>query len=235
MKRLLIVEDDAGLAETLKAALEAENYSVKHVDNGEEGLRAASEEHFDLLLLDLVLPRLTGLEICRRLRERDNKTPVIFITGEKKEEIDKVLGLELGGDDYLTKPFGTRELLARIKAVLRRSREDASDLDEYSFSDISLNFKKRTAHRGERELMLTVKEFGLLELLIRNEGGVVNRDTILNEVWGYDKFPVTRTVDTFIHGLRKKIERDPSRPDHLLTVHGTGYRFVKEPKGHLET
>ena len=231
MTRVLIIEDDAGLAETLKAALEAETYSVVHADNGEEGLRIASEEQFDLLLLDLVLPGLAGLEVCRRLRERRVMTPLIFITGEKKEEIDKVLGLELGGDDYITKPFGTRELLARIKAVLRRSRDGVPDLEEYNFSDVRLNFKKRTAYKGDRELILTAKEFGLLELLIRHEGGVVNRDTILNEVWGYDKFPVTRTVDTFIHGLRKKIEHDPARPAHLLTAHGTGYRFIKEPPG----
>jgi DNA-binding response OmpR family regulator len=229
MKRILIIEDDAGLAETLKAALEAENYSVVHADNGREGLRIASTEPFDLMLLDLVLPVLSGFEVCRKLRESHIMTPLIFITGEKKEEIDKVLGLELGGDDYITKPFGTRELIARIKAVLRRSQEAIPDLDEYNFADIKLNFKKRTAFKGDQELILTAKEFSLLELLIQHEGGVVNRDTILNEVWGYDKFPVTRTVDTFIHGLRKKIELDPARPVHLLTVHGTGYRFIKEP------
>jgi len=229
MKRILIIEDDVSLLATLESALEAEGYEVKHAENGLEGLRLAMEEAFDLLLLDLVLPAISGFEVCQKLRAQHILTPIIFLTGEKKDEIDKVLGLEMGGDDYMTKPFGIRELLARIKAILRRSGESVSQLREYEFSDIRLNFKKQTAFRGDRELKLTAKEFGLLELLIRNEGGVVKRDTILNEVWGYDKFPITRTVDTFIHGLRKKIESDPAKPQHLLTVHGAGYRFIKDP------
>ncbi len=230
MKRrhILIIEDNAALAETLTAALTAENYAVTHSADGEAALRLAESREFDLLLLDLVLPSLSGFEVCQKLREMGNMTPLIFLTGEKKDEIDKVLGLELGGDDYIIKPFGTRELLARIKAVLRRSQEERPDLDEYSFGDISLNFKRQTAFKAGDELYLTVKEFGLLELLIRNEGGVVTRDAILNEVWGYDKYPVTRTVDTFVHSLRKKIERDPAHPVHLLTVHGVGYKFIKE-------
>jgi DNA-binding response OmpR family regulator len=227
-RHILLIEDNAALAETLMAALKAENYVVTHSADGKEALRLAESGEFDLLLLDLVLPSLSGFEVCQKLREVGNMTPLIFLTGEKRDEIDKVLGLELGGDDYIIKPFGTRELLARIKAVLRRSREDVPDLAEYSFGEISLDFRRQTAFKAGEELYLTVKEFGLLELLIRNEGGVVARDTILNEVWGYDKFPVTRTVDTFVHGLRKKIERDPARPVHLLTVHGVGYKFIKE-------
>ncbi|MFA9452494.1 MAG: response regulator transcription factor [Candidatus Aminicenantaceae bacterium] len=229
MKRILIIEDDMALAETLKAALEVENYEVAHAGSGDEGLRLATRDESDLILLDLMLPHLTGFEVCRMLREKGVMTPVIFMTGEKKEEIDKVLGLELGGDDYITKPFGIRELLARIKAVIRRSQQSLPQLEKYVFGDVRLDFKKQSALKGEEELRLTAKEFGLLHLLIQNEGGVVTRDTILNEVWGYDKFPVTRTVDTFIHGLRKKIEKDPAQPLHLLTAHGIGYRFVKEP------
>ena len=229
MKRILIIEDDMALAETLKAALEVENYEVAHTGSGDEGLRLAARNESDLILLDLILPHLTGFEVCRMLRENGVMTPVIFMTGEKKEEIDKVLGLELGGDDYITKPFGIRELLARIKAVIRRSQQPLPQLEEYVFGDVRLDFKKQSAFKGEEELRLTAKEFGLLHLLIQNEGGVVTRDIILNEVWGYDKFPVTRTVDTFIHGLRQKIEKDPSHPLHLLTAHGVGYRFVKEP------
>ena len=229
MKRILIIEDDMALAETLTTALEMENYEAVHAANGDEGLQVARGNGFDLILLDLILPRLTGFEVCQKLREAGVSTPLIFMTGEKKEEIDKVLGLEMGGDDYLTKPFGTRELLARIKAVLRRSQQPLPEPEEYAFGDIRLDFKKQTAFRGEEELRLTAKEFGLMRLLIQNEGGVVTRDTILNEVWGYDKFPVTRTVDTFIHSLRSKIEGDPSNPRHLLTAHGIGYRFVKEP------
>jgi len=228
MRRILIIEDDKALAETLKAALEVENYKTVWAGKGDEGFLLASQDEFDLILLDLVLPNLTGFEVCQRLRENGVMTPLIFMTGEKKEEIDKVLGLELGGDDYITKPFGTRELLARIKAVLRRSQQPLPELEEYAFGDVQLDFKKQTALKGEKELSLTAKEFGLLHLLIQNEGGVVTRDTILNEVWGYDKFPVTRTVDTFIHSLRRKIEQDPARPLHLLTAHGRGYRFMKE-------
>lgn len=229
MKRILMVEDDLALAETLKTALEVENYETVHAGSGDEGYLRASRDAFDLILLDMILPNMTGLEICQRLRGDGVQTPVIFMTGEKKEEIDKVLGLELGGDDYITKPFGTRELMARIKAVLRRSQLPLPELEEYTFGDVRLDFKKQAAFRGAEELSLTAKEFGLLHLLIQNEGGVVARDTILNEVWGYDKFPVTRTVDTFIHSLRKKIERDPACPLHLLTAHGVGYRFIKEP------
>lgn len=228
MKRILIIEDDPALAETLKSALEVENYATVHTGRGDEGYRLAGREEFDLIILDLILPNMTGLEICQGLRKSGILTPLIIITGEKKEELDKVLGLELGGDDYLTKPFGTRELLARIKAVLRRSQLPLPELDVYAFGEVRLDFKKQTATRGEEKLSLTAKEFGLLQLLIQNEGGVVSRDTILNEVWGYDRFPVTRTVDTFIHSLRKKIEKDPANPRHLLTAHGVGYRFVKE-------
>lgn len=229
MTKLLIVEDDAGFRETLVTALETENYEVVCADNGEAGLKIASKGTFDLLILDLVLPGFSGLEICRKLREQGNTTPIIFITGQKKEEIDKVLGLELGGDDYLIKPFGNRELIARIKAVLRRSSAEVpAELEQYSFGDVSLDFRKQTASRGGEELYLTVKEFGLMKLLIQNEGAVVKRETILNEVWGYEKFPTTRTVDTFIHNLRKKIEADPSCPRYLITVPWAGYKFVNK-------
>jgi DNA-binding response OmpR family regulator len=229
MKRLLIVEDDPSLRDTLTAALAAEKYEVVSEDSGEAGLEKARAGGFDLLILDLVLPGLSGLEICRTLREQGDHVPVIFMTGQKKEEIDKVLGLELGGDDYLIKPFGTRELIARIKAVLRRSLADAPvEVEQYSFGDVMLDFKRQTASRGEEELYLTVKEFGLMKLLIQNEGAVVKRETILNEVWGYEKYPTTRTVDTFIHNLRKKIENDPSRPQFLITVPWAGYKFVNK-------
>lgn len=229
MNHILLIEDDTALAETLITALELENYIVDHSDDGEEGCRLAESRKVDLILLDFVLPSLSGIEICKRLREKGVRIPIIFITGEKKEEIDKVLGLELGGDDYIIKPFGTRELIARIKAVLRRSGEPIPALDEYSFDDIRIQFKKQVAYKIDKEIYLTATEFDLLELLIRNEGGVVTRDSILNEVWGYDKFPVTRTVDTFIHSLRRKLEKNPSQPRHLLTIHGKGYKFIKNP------
>jgi len=227
MKKILIIEDDLALRQTLETALESENYKVLSASDGAEGFKIATQESFDLILLDLKLPEMDGFEICKNLRSKGDTTPIIFLTGEKKEEIDKVLGLELGGDDYMTKPFGTRELLARIKAVLRRFKPESAELYEYTFGSVTINFKKQVAIKGEEELRLTAKELGLLKLLISHEGEVVSRDAILNEVWGYDKFPTTRTVDTFVHNLRQKIEDNPSKPVHLLTIPWSGYRFQK--------
>ncbi len=151
-----------------------------------------------------------------------------MISGKKKDEIDKVLGLELGADDYLTKPFGTRELLARIRAVLRRSEPKPDvGLEEFSFGDVYVNFKKQIVRKGERELSLTAKELALLKLFVSHEGDVISRNMILDDVWGYERFPTTRTVDTFVHNLRQKIEDDPSRPRHLLTIPWSGYKFLK--------
>ena len=180
-----------------------------------------------MIVLDLNLPSLSGLEICKRLRIKGIMMPIIILTGEKKDEIDKVLGLELGADDYLTKPFGTKELLARINAVLRRSKPAAPDVEDCSFGDVYINFKKQVASKGKKDLYLTTKEYGLLKLLISCDGDVVSRETILNEVWGYDKFPTTRTIDTFIHSLRQKIEDNPAQPAHIITVPWSGYKFQK--------
>jgi len=227
MKKILVVEDDKSLLETLKSLLEAENFKVISAIDGEEGFQLASREEIDLIILDLGLPSLGGLEVCKGLRAKNIMTPIIMLTGEKKEEIDKVLGLEFGADDYLIKPFGAKELLARIKAVLRRSIPEAGEIEEYSFGDVTINFKKQIASKGKKELYLTAKEFGLMRLLVSHEGEVVSRDTILNEVWGYDKFPTTRTIDTFIHHLRQKIEDKPSEPVHLITVPWSGYKFQK--------
>ena len=227
MKKILIIEDDEALSMTLTAVLEQEGFSVLSAVDGQKGLDMALTEHVDLIALDLVLPSLGGLEICKRLREGQRKTPIIMLSGKKKEEIDKVVGLELGADDYILKPSGPREFLARAKAILRRSQPEAAAPEDYSFGDVSINFKKQVATKGGKELCLTAKEFGLLRILILHDGEVVSRDTILNEVWGYDKFPTTRTVDTFIHNLRQKIEDDPTRPHHLLTVPWSGYKFQK--------
>lgn len=227
MKKILIIEDDLAFRQTLAATLEAENYEVFCASDGESGFELASQKNIDLILLDLKLPKMDGFEVCKNLRLKGDSTPIIFLTGEKKEEIDKVLGLELGGDDYITKPFGTRELLARIKAILRRTLLQRSEIDEFTFGDVTIDFKKQVALKGKSELHLTVKELGLLKLLISLEGEVVTREMILNEVWGYDKYPTTRTVDTFIHNLRKKIEKNPSQPVHLLTIPWSGYKFHK--------
>ncbi|UCC41326.1 MAG: response regulator transcription factor [Candidatus Aminicenantes bacterium] len=227
MKKILIVEDDEALLKTLTSSLEAENFKVISSTDGEQGFQLACREKTDLIVLDVMLPSLNGMEICRNLRTKGVVIPIIMLTGQRKEEIDKVLGLELGADDYITKPFGTKELIARIKAILRRSRPEKTELEEYSFGAVYINFKKQIASKGKKDLYLTAKEFGLLNLLVSHEGEVVSRDKILNEVWGYDKFPTTRTIDTFIHNLRQKIEDNPAKPSHLITVPWSGYRFQK--------
>jgi len=226
-KTLLMIEDNKTLRETTAAYLKGEGFKVLTAADGEQGLAVALKESIDLIILDVMLPGIGGIEICRHLREKRCPTPIILLTGRKKLEIDKVLGLEIGADDYMIKPFGQRELLARIHAVLRRSQPEAKPVEDYAFGDIRFDFKKKIASKGGRELTLTGKEFGLLRLLIAHEGEVVSRDTILNEVWGYEKFPTTRTIDTFIHSLRKKIEKNPARPVHLLTIPWMGYKFRK--------
>jgi len=227
MKKILIIEDDEALLKTLTTSLEIENFKVISSTDGEKGLQLACQEKIDLIVLDVVLPSLSGTEICRSLRTKGAMTPIIMLTGQKKEEIDRVLGLELGADDYITKPFGIKELIARIKAVLRRTIPEAVELEEYSFGDVYINFKKQIATKRKKDLYLTAKEFGLISLLISHDGEVVSREKILNEVWGYDKFPTTRTVDTFIHNLRQKIEDNPAKPSHLITVPWSGYKFQK--------
>ena len=227
MKKILIIEDDLVFLQTLASALETENFKVHCSADGEEGFQLACRENFDLIVLDLVLPNKTGLDICKALRKKDINTPIFMLTGEKKEELDKVLGLELGADDYLIKPFGIKEFLARINAIFRRTQPKETDIVECAFGDCYIHFKKQMAKKGSRELSLTAKEYALLKLLVSHEGEVVNRETILNKVWGYDKYPTTRTVDTFIHNIRKKIEDDPSHPIHILTIPWTGYKFQR--------
>jgi DNA-binding response OmpR family regulator len=225
MKKVLIIEDDAALRMTLSSALESEGFLALMASDGAEGLNKASSDGPDLVVLDLVLPSMGGLEVCRRLRENGDDVPIVMLTGRKREEIDKVLGLELGADDYMLKPFGVREFIARVRAVLRRGRAGAVGVDICAFGDVSVDFRKKAATKGGKDLSLTAKEFGLLELLVAREGEVVGRDRILNEVWGYDRFPTTRTIDTFIRNLRRKIEDDPSKPAHILTVPWLGYKF----------
>ena len=227
MKKILIIEDDGAFRQTLASALEMENFNVSQAPDGEEGFRLATKEKYDLIILDLVLPKKTGLEICKDLRKNSIQTPIFMLTGEKKEELDKVLGLELGADDYLLKPFGIKEFLARINAILRRTQPVETEIEEYTFGDCYINFKQQVAKKGDKKISLTAKEFSLLKLFVSREGDVISRDIILNKVWGYEKFPTTRTVDTFIHNIRKKIEEDPSHPVHILTIPWAGYKFQK--------
>ena len=227
MKRILIVEDDPAILKGLQISLEEEHYQISTASDGENGYQLAQEENFDLIILDLMLPGKNGQEICRELRSLGDKTPIIMLTS-RKEESDKVLGLELGADDYVTKPFSIRELQARIKVQLRRtSSADNTTQDSYSFGSVHIDFKKQEATKNNVPIKLSVKEFEILHFFIEHEREVVHRDILLNEVWGYDFFPTTRTVDTFILNLRKKIEDNPAHPKHLITIHGAGYKFLK--------
>lgn len=227
MKKILIVDDDPVMRESLVTVLEAEGYKVSRAADGREGLAKAQEGGYDLIAMDLVMPELGGLEVCRKLREAGVQTPIILLTGRKKEEVDKVVGLELGADDYMIKPFGMSEFVARVHAILRRGEPRTAVPEDCSFGGVRLNFKKKTASKAGKVIHLTAKEFGLLGLLISLEGEVVTREKILNEVWEYDRFPTTRTIDTFMHNLRKKIEDDPANPVHLITVPWSGYKFQK--------
>ncbi len=227
MKKVLIIDDDRVLRQTLAAALEAEGYAVAEAADGREGLNKAVKGGFDLVVLDVVMPEMGGLDVCRRLREAGRQVPVIVCSGKKKKEVDKVLGLELGGDDYLTKPFGTDEFIARVHAVLRRSKPETPELDDVVFGDVVVDFRAKTATKAGKPLHLTAREFALLRLLAAYEGQVVSRETILNKVWDYERFPTTRTVDTFVYNLRRKIEDEPSAPKHLITVPWLGYKFQR--------
>ncbi len=227
MKKILIIEDDPAISKGIVDALRDENYQTMDIDNGEKGYHLAKNEKYDLIILDLKLPGKNGIDVCRDLRKDGVNTPIIMLT-VLKEELDQVLGLELGADDYMTKPFSLRVLLAKIKAILRRKSEIVSDIEEYSFGDVYINFKAQEATKNKKPIALTNMEFKLLKYLCQQENVVIDRDTMLDEVWGYENFPNTRTVDNFILNLRKKIEDNPSHPVHLLTVHRAGYKFIKE-------
>jgi two-component system, OmpR family, response regulator VicR len=227
MKKILIVDDDRTLRDSVAAVLETEGYGVSQASDGREGLNKMAAAGFDLVLLDVVMPQVGGIDFCRQLRAAGNPVPVIMLTGKKKAEADKVLGLELGADDYLTKPFGMSELIARVHAVLRRGLPEPRAIEICAFGDVSVDFGKKTASKAGNTVHLTAKEFSLLQFLASLEGNVVSRETILNKVWGYEKFPTTRTVDTTIYNLRRKVEDVPSRPIHLVTVAWSGYKFVR--------
>lgn len=226
MKKILIIEDDPAVAEGLKAAIMQEHYEVILESTGERGFKKAKEEMIDLIILDLVLPDRDGIDICRSLRKDGVNIPVLMLTG-KKEEIDKVVGLEIGADDYMTKPFSIKELIARIHALLRRSSSIIKEIEEYSFGDIYLNFKKHEAYKNGSVIQLSAMEFKLLKYFAQHEGEAISRDQLLDDVWGYEQFPTTRTVDNYILLLRKKIENDPSNPKYIITLHKAGYKFVK--------
>ena len=226
MKTILIIEDDPAIQQGLHDALTEEHFSVVSSTDGEKGYQMAKRETVALIILDLMLPNKNGREICADLRAAGVQTPILMLTS-KKHEMDKVLGLETGADDYMTKPFSLRELIARVKALLRRQSELQSTISETHFGDVHVDFGKQEAAKGKKKLKLSAKEFQLLKYFVEHEGKVISRDMLLDDVWGYDVTPTTRTVDNYILSLRKKIETVPSKPKHLLTVHTAGYKFVK--------
>ncbi|RMD48848.1 MAG: DNA-binding response regulator [Ignavibacteria bacterium] len=226
MKKILIIEDDPAQAEGLKIALEENGYSVHHEKDGLAGYKEALKNDSAMIILDLNLPSKDGIEICRDLRANNIATPILMLTC-RQDEIDKVLGLEIGADDYMTKPYGLRELLARVKALLRRPVSFQHDSLEISFGDIQVNFERMEVVKAGNKLDLSKIEFNLLKYFLFNEGKVLSRYQLLDDVWGYDANPTTRTVDNYVLQLRKKLEDIPSEPVHFLTVHGIGYKFVK--------
>lgn len=225
-KKVLIVEDDPGMSMSLKDEFESLGYTVLKAENGQEGLAIARQKRPDLIILDLMIPVMDGYEVCRELRNEGNRTPIIMLTA-KNEEIDKVLGLELGADDYVTKPFSHRELMARARAVLRRTGEKEKDIETSRFGQIEVDFKKYEATKKGKKLDLTPLHFHMLKLLIRNKGKVLSRDEMLDEVWGRNNVWIShRTIDSHIANIRKKIEADPANPKHILSVRGVGYKFL---------
>jgi len=224
-KTVLIIEDDVSILRGLKDNLIFEGYQVQTVRNGQEGLKMAMEKQFDLLLLDLMLPGMNGYEICRRIKNEKPELPIIMITA-RGTEMDKIAGLDIGADDYLTKPFSIPELLARIRAVLRRTKPGDDHLDSYSFANVKLDFKKYRAIINDTEIKLSSKEISIMKYFVEHEGEVVQREELLEAVWGYDVTPDTRTVDNFILDLRKKLEEIPSDPKHILSIRGAGYKFI---------
>ena len=227
MNVILVIEDDPAILRGLADNLRFESYEVLTASDGETGYRLLSERKPDLVVLDLMLPRMSGYELCRKVRAEGVATPILMLTA-RGEEADRVLGLDLGADDYVTKPFSVRELLARIRALLRRGKPAKTLPDELRFDEVVIDFRRYEASNQGRPLEMTRKEFQILRLLGARAGEVVTRDELLNDVWGYENYPTTRTVDNHIAGLRAKIERDPAQPQRLRTVHGVGYKFIPE-------
>lgn len=228
MAKILIVEDEPSMRLGLKDNLEFEGYDVEIATNGEEGLKKILENDYNLVLLDVMLPQMSGFDVCKTARKKEITTPIILLTA-KGEEIDKVLGLELGADDYVTKPFSLRELLARIKAVLRRGENfSGGDLKDklISLGNLQINFASYSAFEGKESVQMSHKEFDVLYYLWKRRNHTVSRDELLTEIWGYEENPTTRTVDNFILKLRQKLEKDPNHPQIILTVHGIGYKLV---------
>lgn len=225
MIKILIVEDEPNMVAGLRDNFEYEGYDVITAPDGVAGLERALEESPDLVVLDVMMPRMSGLDVCKQLKARRPSMPIIMLTA-RGQEVDKVVGLELGADDYVTKPFSIRELLARVKAVLRRAHAAPKDKELYKFGDVEVNLRSCQVSRKGKPVDVSSKEFELLKYFLCHSGEAISRDKLLEEVWGYDRFPTTRTVDAHIVRLRQKVEVKPEDPHFILTVHGVGYKFV---------
>ena len=228
-RRLLLVEDEPGLVMTMTDRLELEGYEVESVMDANKALHTASSNSYDAILLDVMLPGGTGFDVCRTLRQRGVQTPILMLTA-RGQVIDRVVGLKLGADDYLVKPFEMAELLARIEALLRRTSTSAlpagASAESYRFGDISVDFRRAEVVKSGTTLELSAREFKLLKYFIEHRGAALTRDELLNEVWGYNAMPSTRTVDVHVAWLRQKLEDNPRHPEYIHTVHGLGYKFV---------
>jgi two-component system alkaline phosphatase synthesis response regulator PhoP len=224
-RRILLVEDEESLILTLRDRLVSEGYDTSVAMDGDTAVETATKKSFDCILLDVALPKKNGFDVCREIRQRGVHTPVLMLTA-RGQVIDRVLGLKLGADDYVTKPFEMVELLARIEALLRRSKTLTSSTDMYAFGDIEVDFRAAVARRNGTPFELSGLELKLLRYLIDHRGAALTRDELLEKVWGYDATPVTRTVDVHIASLRQKLETNPARPEFIVTVHGVGYKFV---------
>jgi DNA-binding response OmpR family regulator len=223
--RILVIEDEADLRRGVELNLRSEGYDVLTAATGDAGVHMALAERPALVILDVMLPGKNGFDVCRELRQNHLESPIIMLTA-KSDEVDRVIGLEIGADDYVTKPFGVRELLARVRVQLRRRASDAQQSAVLRFDDVTVDFEKCEATRAGMRVDLTSKEFDVLRLLADWRGRIVTRERLLEEVWGYEHYPTTRTVDNHILRLRQKLERDPSDPRHILSVYGEGYKFV---------
>lgn len=228
MSKILIIEDEQSILMALEDDLGLEGHAVVGESDGIKGFERARAGGYDLIILDIMLPGMDGFDICKRLRGAGDTTPILVLTA-KGQEVDKVLGLELGADDYVTKPFSRRELLARVKALLRRADRADQPLEQFRFGTVTVDFRGYEVRKDGEPVDLTAKEFALLRLLIEHRGEVLRRGVILDKVWGDDSEVFLRTVDTHIAHLRRKLEREPARPKHIVNVRGVGYKFVAEP------
>jgi len=225
MAKILIVEDEPNMVTGLRDNFEFEGYQVISAPDGVAGLERALHESPDLVILDVMMPRMSGLDVCKQLKSKKPAMPIIMLTA-RGQEVDKVVGLELGADDYVTKPFSIRELLARVKAVLRRAGASIKIEEKFAFGEVEVNIRSCQVSRKGKAMDFSSKEFELLKFFLHHPGETLSRDRLLEEVWGYDHFPTTRTVDAHIVRLRQKVEPKPDEPKYILTVHGTGYKFV---------